>query len=999
MRQTVPPPQDDEGSWPWVEGCCGIMASSMGDGLAVLDSQFRVVRVNEAFLGLVECKRSPIGKSVLNLFPLRCRGELGKILASGLSGQPSRTELNLESREAGPWSALVSVSPLPEPPERPQTLAMLLVDVSALIEEREAKNRETLKALSASERTGWALLDATLDSAFLMDASGVIHAVNERGARKMGAPGAKSMIGRSMGDFIPAELFESRLARVRKVFTSAKPQRVEDQRQGMTFDNSLMPVFDETGKVSRVAVFARDITKQRETEANLRRRAFQQGVVAELGLFALGSMTPPELMEKTCRLLATLFEVQFTEVLELLPGQGELKLVAGVGWNPDETESLLVPVEGTQAGLALSTSAPVVVENLETDKRIRNLGSLGSHGVASGMSVVIHGMGSPYGVLGVHSTTVRQFTSDDVHTLQSVANVLSDSVERFLAVRALESLSERNAAILDSVALGIFGVDKAGLITFANPAVERLTGFSREELVGKNAHRLLHHTRMDGSAYPESECPLFQTLADGQHRHIDDDFYWRRDGTGFPVESSMAPLFAGGGRPGAVVLFEDITERKRAQERLRRQAFYDELTGLPNRAQLKARLEENLGRDQAGSRFALLFLDLDDFKAVNDSLGHTLGDRLLRSVAMRLRAAMGPQGMLARTGGDEFAVLLDEPYAPGMAGEAAKRIHQELATPERLDGYELFVSCSIGLVVDDRYQSTEDVLRDADTAMFKAKALGKGETAVFDTAMHAEVRARLMLESDLRRALERGELFLVFQPIVDLALKAPAGFEALLRWRHPEHGLIPPMDFIPLAEASGLILPIGEWVLSEACDQLAAWRSQLPGASAVTMSVNLSGRQFMQQDLTGSVGRIIQGSGLRADSVKLEITESMVMDNPERAVEMLSELKNLGLSIMIDDFGTGYSSLAYLRRFPVDALKVDRSFVRNLHQDRDNLHIVRAVVQLARSLEMDVVAEGIEGEEELRALRNLGCAYGQGYHFARPLAAGAALEYLKAAYP
>jgi diguanylate cyclase (GGDEF)-like protein/PAS domain S-box-containing protein len=860
----------------------------------------------------------------------------------------------------------------------------------------DAKTSELLRALGESESTAWALLNATLDSAFLMDREGIIHAVNELGALKMGAPDAKSIFGRSMGEFFPPEVFENRLALIRTVYETGEPLRVEDQRAGMIFDNSLVPVFDESGTVSKVAIFARDITKPREIEEALRRRAFQQGVVAELGLFALGSMAPDELMQRTCRLLASIFEVEFAEVLRLSPERDRLILEAAAGW--DAEASIEVATQGTQAGLALSGGAPVVVEDLRADGRIPEPGLLDIHGVQSGMSVVIHGTGGPYGVLGVHSTKPRRFSGDDVHTLQSVANVLSDAVERFEALEALESLSDRNAAILDSVPLGIFGVDREGLITFANPAVERLTGFTQAELLGANSHLLLHHSRADGTAYPHELCPLNHTLADGQHRHVEEDFYWRKDASGFPVECSIAPLRPGGAVQGAVVLFEDITERKRAQERLRRQAFFDELTGLPNRAQLKARLEAGLARTPDIPRFALLFLDLDDFKVVNDGLGHDLGDRLLKSLCARLRRAVGAGRMIARTGGDEFAILIDEPYTPGLAGEVARRVHEELATPERLDGYELFMSASIGLVLDDRYVSVDEVVRDADTAMFKAKALGKGETAVFDTAMHAEARARLLLENDLRRALDRGELFLVYQPIVDIKTLAPAGFEALLRWRHPEHGVIPPLDFIPVAEASGLILPMGEWVLAEACAQLARWREELPGARGLTMSVNLSGRQFIQADLTGRIGRIIGASGLPPACVKLEITESVVMDNAERAVEMLTELKALGVATMIDDFGTGYSSLAYLRRFPVDVLKVDRSFVRNLHQDRDNLHIVKAVVQLAGSLEMDVVAEGIENEEELAALRELGCAYGQGYHFARPLAAGAALEYLRQAF-
>ena len=843
--------------------------------------------------------------------------------------------------------------------------------------------------------TAWALLNATLDAAFLFDRDGVILAANEHGARKMTGLSAGEIIGRSMGEFIPAQLFEVRLEGIREVFDTGQPLRFEDQRAGYILDNNLAPVFDSGGRVGQVAVYSRDITKQRQNEVQLRKRAFQQGVVAELGIYALANLGLADILDKTCRLSSTLFGAAFTEILEVNEDLTSLRLAAAHGFPRGMPGDLVIEIQGTQAGLALTSNSAVVVDDLEADRRIRNPEPLLGLGVKSGMSVVLHGKDKPFGVLGVHSVTARSFGEDEVTTLQSVANVLSEAVERFMTEKALEDLSQRNAAILSSVAQGIFGVDTLGRITFANRAVEVLTGFTPGEIQGENAHTLLHHTREDGKPYPLEECSMFLTLQDGRQRRVEEELYWRKDGSSFPADCTCAPLFVAGKLQGVVTIFDDVTERKNAQERLKRMAFFDELTGLGNRVQFKTRLEETLASRASGNRFAVLFLDLDDFKVINDGLGHTLGDRLLCSLAKRLQKILEPAGFWARIGGDEFAVLLDGPDCSQQAGVLAQRIHHEMALPERLDGLELFVSGSVGIVLDDgSYHSSEEVLRDADTAMFKAKTRGKGETAVFGQAMHEAVRQRLLLENDLRRALEREELFLAYQPIVDLHTGKPTGFEALLRWQHAERGLISPMEFIPVAEASGLILPIGEWVLVRACKQMAAWRALAPGVEDMSVSVNFSGRQFMQPDLTRRVSRILSESGLEPRAVKLEITESVVMENADRAAEMLEELRSQGLKVMIDDFGTGYSSLAYLRRFPVDTLKVDRSFVRNLDTDRDNLQIVKAVIQMAGSLELSVVAEGIETEKELAVLRALGCAYGQGYLFARPLGAEAAQQYL-----
>jgi diguanylate cyclase (GGDEF)-like protein/PAS domain S-box-containing protein len=433
---------------------------------------------------------------------------------------------------------------------------------------------------------------------------------------------------------------------------------------------------------------------------------------------------------------------------------------------------------------------------------------------------------------------------------------------------------------------------------------------------------------------------------------------------------------------------QDITDRKHAEDRLVHNAFHDVLTGLPNRALFKDHLGLAIRRTKRSRDhvYAVLFLDLDRFKIINDSLGHIIGDQLLVGIARRLETSLRPGDTVARLGGDEFTVLLEDLENEAEAIEIANRLKTALSAPFSLDGREVYTTISIGIALSTiGYEHPDDVLRDADTAMYRAKMLGKDRHEVFDKAMHARALNLLQLETDLRRAVEREELLLHYQPIVDLETGRIRGFEALVRWRHPTRGFISPIDFIPIAEESGLIIPIGRWVLEESCRQVTAWQEQFPELPALQVSVNLSARQFAQSDLCEQIEQTLIQSKTPAHSIKLEITESMMMQNVENAIETLNRLRRLGLDLSMDDFGTGYSSLSYLRRFPISTLKIDRSFVSQMSGRDENTEIVKTIVMLATNLGMDVVAEGIETEGQLAELRNLKCQYGQGYHFARPL--------------
>jgi diguanylate cyclase (GGDEF)-like protein len=449
-------------------------------------------------------------------------------------------------------------------------------------------------------------------------------------------------------------------------------------------------------------------------------------------------------------------------------------------------------------------------------------------------------------------------------------------------------------------------------------------------------------------------------------------------------------------------LEREVAERKQIEEQLLHNAFHDGLTGLANRALFVDHLKLALGRAErhASYRFAVLFLDLDRFKVVNDSLGHMTGDQLLIGVARRLEAAMRPGDTVSRLGGDEFTVLLDDLKDAGEAEAVAERLQKELALAFNLGSHEVFTTASIGIAVSsDDYHRPEDILRDADTAMYRAKQLGKARYEVFDQAMHARAVDRLGMERDMRRAVERRELFLQFQPIVSLADGSLRGFEALVRWQHPERGLIPPAKFIPVAEETGMIIPIGKWILGEACRQMSRWQRLSRLDAPLPMSVNLSGRQFLQPDLLEQVREVLRETGLDPRNLKLEITETVVMENIETATHTLEQLRALGVELSIDDFGTGYSSLSYLQRFPVSTLKIDRSFVSRMTESDGTAEIVRTVAKLAQTLGMDVVAEGVETEGQRAQLSAFECEFGQGYYFSRPMDGDAAEALLLSSFP
>jgi diguanylate cyclase (GGDEF)-like protein/PAS domain S-box-containing protein len=568
----------------------------------------------------------------------------------------------------------------------------------------------------------------------------------------------------------------------------------------------------------------------------------------------------------------------------------------------------------------------------------------------------------------------------------STYHVVTDISNLVKVQEALRESEERQRLLLESVGEAIYGLDTAGNCTFCNPACLRLLGYrDQEDLLGKNIHDLIHHTRADGSPYPEKDCHAVRAILGGEGVNVDDELLWRADGTGFPAEYRAFPVKRDGAVVGAVVSFIDITERKQAKELLVRQASFDTVTGLPNRMLAIDRLSQAMSRGRRQHRkTGILFIDLDRFKTVNDTFGHEMGDRLLGRVGERLGECVREADTVARLGGDEFMVVLPDLNAVADAEIVVGKILAAFSDPFVVGDREIFVTSSIGITVSpDDGDDAQVLMRNADAAMYRVKDLGRNSFEFFSPALNEQIQKRVRIESRLHRALENEELSLVYQPVVDAQTGRLIGAEALLRWLNPALGQVPPDDFIPLAEESGQILPIGEWVLNAACRQAVAW--QAGGTALQRISVNVSSRQFRGGALEAVVTSALGESGLPPRALEIEITEGVLVEDLPEIGQTLERLRALGVRIAVDDFGTRYSSLSYLRRFPVDTLKIDRSFIHDLLSDPDNAKLVAAIIAMGHSLNLDIVAEGVETRDELRFLRSHGCDLIQGYLFSEPL--------------
>jgi len=564
---------------------------------------------------------------------------------------------------------------------------------------------------------------------------------------------------------------------------------------------------------------------------------------------------------------------------------------------------------------------------------------------------------------------------------RELGEVAMGELSRELQAR-MERIHESEAhfrAIFEHAGVAIYLASPEGTILEANPAFGELLGYPPAQVVGRQA------AAFSPAEDVEATAELVRELRSGVREAITVERRFLHTGGHLLVGELTMSLVSHGSAPCFIALIQDVTERKRMEAALMRQAFEDDLTALPNRALFRDRLKHALERrHRTHARVAVLLLDLDGFKRVNDSLGHAAGDELLRVVGRRLGASVRSGETVARLGGDEFVVILEDLGPDEDPYVLAERLVALMALPIPVSGRDVTVGASIGLAVADLEDDEESVLRNADMAMYAAKAAGKGCVRIYDPAMHRQAVEWLELESDLRAALECGEFCLEYQPLVHIERGSVKGFEALVRWNHPSRGFVMPAQFIPIAEETGLIVPLGRWVLHEACRQAVTWPA-CPDGTLPTVSVNVAARQLDSEEFVDDVRQALAASGLPPRRLVLEITESDVTRAREAALHRLETLRAIGVRVAIDDFGTGYSSLGHLQYFPVDELKIDRSFVQRVTGGDRDAAFVRTIIMLARSLSADVVAEGIEEEMQRRFLRRAGCDIGQGFHFSRPI--------------
>lgn len=541
-------------------------------------------------------------------------------------------------------------------------------------------------------------------------------------------------------------------------------------------------------------------------------------------------------------------------------------------------------------------------------------------------------------------------------------------------------------SIFENAIEGIFQVSPEGKVVSANPAMARILGYSTPQELMDSKDDFCSRLCEDASKKEK----FFRVLEDHGSVQAFEVMTSRQGGQALwaSVNAHMVT-----GKTAENVHFEgtleDISDHKRFEEQLLHQSLHDALTGLPNRALFSDRLSQAISRTtRNNSFFALLYLDVDRFKVINDSLGHAAGDQFLLKLAERLRGCTREADTLARLGGDEFAVISEQVRTLSGATMVAERILEEMRKPFTIEGREIYSTVSIGIICCGGGCGTaEEVLRDADLTMYRAKSNGKARYEVFDNALHEQAIQLLTMETELRSALTRNEFELHYQPIVDVVSGEIVSLEALLRWKHPERGYIPPLEFIPMAEENGLIVPLGWWVLEEACRQLEVFQARFPRPVPLSMSVNISAKQFSQADLSQKLETLLSHSKIVPSTLELELTESVIMERGEAATSKLEEFKALGLKLFIDDFGTGYSSLSYLHRFPIDMLKIDRSFISEIDATGGHVEIVRAIVGLGLNLGMGLIAEGVETEAQLAVIRTLGCQLAQGYLFSKPCSA------------
>ena len=847
------------------------------------------------------------------------------------------------------------------------------------------EQKRSAEALRQSEERYRTLVELSPD-AIVIHSQGMVVFANSAGVKLLGATSSVEIIGRSTLDFVHPESRPRVISRMRRLARGEPVPFVEEKF--VRLDGRVIHV--EVGAVpftfhdtAAVQVVIRDISDRKRAET-LQAALYR---IAEL------TMSVKDMPAFYRTIHGVVGELMYAEnfYLALLDDETGLLNFEYFVDEVDEAPRRVKPAKGLTE-YVLRTGAPLLV-NPKVQAALERKGEVELVGAASldWLGVPLKRGDRAFGAIVVQSyEESARYTPTDLEILNFVAQHVATALDRKRAADALRASEARFRTLAETAPCAII-IYQGEDFRYVNPAAASITGWDRDQLTGKDFWDLVHPdfqylVRGKGRARPRG----VDALARHEFKIL------RRDGEERWLDFSAGAIEYGG-RPAVLGIAFDVTERKRAEEQIKELAYHDALTGLPNRLLFNDRLSVAVAQaHRSASRLAILFLDLDRFKVINDSLGHSLGDRLLQEVAERLQAGVRQGDTVARLGGDEFILLLPGIGRAEDAAKVAEKILETLKVPVRLESRELVVTASIGISLypEDGFD-VESLIKNADTAMYRAKEQGRDNFQLYTHAMNETAVERLGLENSLRKALPGGQLVLHYQPLLDLTTGKVHGVEALLRWNHPERGLMLPSEFLNIAEVTSLIVPMGPWTLRTACARARAWQEQ--GEPALTVSVNLSARQFQQPDLVAQVKRALDETGLPPSSLDLEITETHAMQNAEATIMTLRELKRLGVQISIDDFGIGYSSLSYLKRLPIDTLKIDQSFVRDITTDPDDAAIATAVIALAHTLKLQVVAEGVETQEQLEFLAARHCDRMQGYLFSRPLSADECGEFLSRA--
>jgi diguanylate cyclase (GGDEF)-like protein/PAS domain S-box-containing protein len=710
------------------------------------------------------------------------------------------------------------------------------------------------------------------------------------------------------------------------------------------------------------------------------RRARQQAALAELGQAALTRADVGLLVGQTCAVVEWALGASHVSIVQA--DGDELALRFGVGSNPTFGACDDTHVEHRPLLLfTLAGREPVVFRSVVADARVNRDHLRDVHGIEAGICIPVSGRERPFGLLAVYSAHDRTFAADEVDFLKAVADLAGAVILNAKAEEERAKSDERFRALVENAAEGIALVDARGQLLYTGPSTQRVLGYA-EELTGTSLLALVHPEDLElakrnlrtlvAAEGTELACEL-------RLRHASGEWRW--------IEGTYKNLLFNRAVRAIVINYRDVTERKLAEETLQHLAYRDTLTDLPNRFLFHDRLEQALVQARRrNSGVAVMYVDLDRFKVVNDTLGHSVGDRLLQVVARRLRDVLRGDDTIARLGGDEFAVIVPEVMRGEEAGNVGRKLIGALREPITVDGHELHVTASAGIsLFPSDGTDVETLLKHADAALYRSKDVGRNNVQLFASSMNARYTERLELELSLHHALDRNELALVYQPLCDRDTRGVRCFEALVRWNRPGHGRVNPAEFIRLAEETRLIIPMGDWILRNACAQLREWRRA--GMSGFHMSVNLSSHQLAQPQFIHFVHDTLREYDLAPSDLELEITESAALQNLEWTLSALDQLRTLGVRIAVDDFGTGQSSLVYLKRLPLTTLKIDREFLRDVQRDAGDAAIFRSIVQLGHSLGLYVIAEGIETEDDRRLVEEQRCDGMQGYLFSKPMEA------------